>query len=133
MILSEGEKRGLVFLFGVLYGLFLAWAFTASPANSEEICFPVPDAQRLLVDVEAGRQCLAEYKPAADNVIALQEERIVQLTEERDKATAALSNGDNACAEAVNAARGTWWERARKAGGWMGIGGIIAAVAILLL
>ena len=101
--------------------------------NAEEICFPVPEAQRLLMEVEAGRQCLTESLPAADGVIAVQAERIAEVTGERDKAVSDLKDGGKRCEEAVKEARGTWFQRAKSAGGWMGIGGVIAAIAILLL
>lgn len=105
----------------------------AAPAFSEELCFSVPEAKRILADLEAGRQCVNEYRPAADNVITLDEERIDELRAERDKAVDNLKQGDKACEDAVKAAQGTWWERTRKAGGWMGLGAVVAAVAILLL
>lgn len=102
-------------------------------ASAEEICFPLPAANRLLQAVEAGEQCLNESLPAADGIIAIQEERIVEVTAERDRAVSDLKEGDKRCEEAVKASRGSWFQRARAAGGWMGLGAVIAAVAILLL
>lgn len=100
------------------------------------VCTSAPDAKRIVDEITACR----EYETVAEEDIealkaqrGLMAERIDAVSGERDEARKLYDEQKKAGEQAVQAATPSWWQRARSAGGWMGIGAIVAAVAILLL
>lgn len=117
----------------VVTGADLPASPPVSGVTQAEICFPDPDASRLLKAVEKDLpDCLAGAE-RADETIEAQENRIDELRAERDQCAKDAKEAAKASEQAVNAAGGSWWQRIRSAGGWMGLGAIVAIVGMLAL
>ena len=116
------------------------------PPVVAEMCFPLPVAERLLEQIERipgleGEATACEaYQAGAEKAIEACEARadtlsgrVDGLTSERDEARKLYDEQKKAGEAAAKAASPSWWQRAKSAGGWMGLGAVVAAVAILLL
>lgn len=104
-----------------------------SGVTQAEICFPDPDASRLLKAVEKDLpDCLAGAD-RADETIEAQENRIDELRGERDQCAADAKEAAKASEKAVDAARGSWWERLKSSATKVGAGVLIGiGIAFLL-
>lgn len=118
--------------------LFASDAATGILARTEAIpapvvCFPEPAAKNLLRAVKKDLPDCQAGAARADETIEAQENRIEELRDERDRCAEASKEAAKAGEAAVKAASPSWFQRAKSAGGWMGLGAIMAIVAIILL
>lgn len=109
-----------------------SWA-TEIPGGS--ICFPGPEAVRILREVEDGKSCKTElvswieYGEAADETLRIcQEEagflnlRVEEVTKERDDAVKLAEQARLDGEKAAKIAAGPWYSQAWAAGKWIAAG-----------
>lgn len=107
-----------------------------------EICFPLPEAEKVLRELEAAPAVKAEadacrewqaQEDVRDQAIAegarAREARIAEL--EREKAAALVQAEENLKAgeRAVKAASGPWYQRVLSVGKWIAVGILVGFVA----
>jgi len=116
-----------------------AWA-TEIPGGS--ICFPGPEAVRILRDVEEGMVCKSElsdwkeYGAQVDNALTgCQEEkwifleRVKEVTKERDDAVKLAEQARKDGIAAAKIAAGPWYSQVWSAGKWIA-GGILVGILL---
>lgn len=111
----------------------LLFATSSFGADNAVVCFPEADAARILRVVEKDLPDCQAGRVAADRVIEAQEARIDELQGERDACAEASKQAAKAAEQAVDAAKGSWWDRLKSSAVKVGAGVLIGIVAALLL
>lgn len=129
-------RRILVVLFVVLGA---APAIAADNTAPWLICFPHEQGPALLAAVE-DRDDLRDYVTDLKLEVKAHEEYEAKVEGALTTCTDAFADcrksqveSDNACMEAVKEAKGTWWQRARNAGGWAGVGAVLMLIVLVLV
>lgn len=99
-----------------------------------EICFPLPDGERILRDLESLPPCRDAVTAAEDALHAEEvrsqalEGRVVEQDRELKDARKLVDDTRKAGEEAAKAASGPWYQKVLSAGKWIALGIIIGFV-----
>jgi hypothetical protein len=119
--------KAIVILLAVLSGV------PAFADDNVSICFSEADAVRLLRIVEKELPDCRAGAEVADQMVWAQAARVAELQAERDQCIEAAKQAAQASEDAVDAARGSWWERFKSSATKVGMGVLIGiGVAVLL-
>lgn len=105
----------------------------AKPSGGE-ICFPLPDGERILRDLESLPPCREAFTAAEDALRAEEvrsqalEGRVVEQERELKDARKLVEDTRKAGEDAAKAASGPWYKRMLNAGKWIGMGILIGFV-----
>jgi len=107
-----------------------------------EICFPLPEAEKVLRELEAAPAVKAEadacrewqaQEEARDQAVAeearIREARIAELEQEKTAALTQAEENLKAGERAVKVASGPWYQRVLSAGKWIGLGILVGFAA----
>lgn len=122
----------------ILYPIPRIWAGgapgTAQGGAAPEICFPLPDGERILRDLETIGPCREAVTAAGDALNAAEvrsqalEDRVVDQDKELTDARKLIDDTRKAGEAAAKVAAGPWYSRALAVLKWVGLGIVIGFV-----
>lgn len=106
----------------------------ASKPSGAEICFPIPDGERILRDLESLPPCQEAVSAGEDALNACEsragivDQRVAEQNQELAEARKVIEDTRKAGEEAAKVAAGPWYQRVLSAGKWIALGIIVGFV-----